>query len=228
METAKDILNSVTGNIPRAIITFQDKEGNGSIVERMIEVQYNPVSLSFSTVADDAELQSLQTSGQTMGIIYQTTSPTNTVMNLDLIFDDVNNFDAFMNEKFILSSGMAASAVSKVIHKDYSVRAKINAFIGMITGSQTRILTFSWSKFSFRGELTGVNSELTMFNVLGNPIRGKVSLSIRQKEDSSKLNESLYNQAFDTLFGGNAFTSSSADAKSMGDKMGNLLNLNVL
>lgn len=231
MGKAKDLGNSVIGNIPKAVIIFYDKVGTGTTatyVGRKIQVQYNPSSISFSTSTDDAELKSIQGSSNSQEIVLQNSSPAGTTMSIDLLFDDVNNMDAFMNEKFTASSGMVASAVAKGVYNKHSVTRQVNVFMGMITSSATRCVTFLWSEFCFQGELTSVGSEFTMFNVSGNPIKGKVSLSIQKKEGCDPVSQNENNKAFDRLFGGDAFASAVTDSKSLGDKLGNLLNLNVL
>ncbi len=231
MGNTKGSENSVIGNIPKAVIIFYDEVSNDTIpidIGKKVQVQYNPSSISFSSSTDDAELKSMQGKSDVQGIVFQDTCPASTTMTVDLIFDNVNNMDAFMNEKLIVSNGSVASAQAKAKNKTYSVKQQINAFIGMITSSQTRCITFMWSKFVFCGELASVSSELTMFNVSGNPIKGKVSLSIQKKENGNRVSEIEYNMAFDKLFNGNAFVSMVRDSKLLGDKLGNLLNLNIL
>lgn len=214
-------LGSVTGNIEKAVIIF---ENNGT--KKKIDVQYNPSSISFTTYAHDTELGDSQDDGGSTESTHQNTSVASIGMKVDLIFDDVNNFDAFMNEKITVSTGMAASAISKAVGISSEI-SKIFAFIERINCSENRQITFQWSDFCFQGELTSVSTELNMFNVMGNPIRGKVSLSIQQDYSAEEAGDKENNRAFDNLFGGAMFTSSSTDAKSLKDKAGNLLNLNI-
>ncbi|MCI8670051.1 MAG: hypothetical protein HFI34_11130 [Lachnospiraceae bacterium] len=215
-------LKSVTGNIEKAVIEF---EIDGT--KQSVSVQYNPASVSFSTYAKETQLDNRESNENSSESTHQNTNTASTSMSIDLIFDDVNNFDAFMNEKMILSAGTAVAAVSK-IKGGRSEISNIFAFINLLNCSNNRQVTFYWSEFSFQGELISANTEFTMFNIMGNPIRGKVSLSIQQDYSDEGISKNENDRAFDKLFGGDMFTSSETGAGSIKDKAGNLLNLNLL
>lgn len=165
--------------------------------KQRVSVQYNPASVSFSAYARDTELKDKENGEDSAESTRQNTNTACTCMNIDLIFDDANNLE------------------------------NIFAFINLLNCSNNRQVTFYWSEFCFQGELTGVNTEFTMFNIMGNPVRGKVSLSIQQDYSDEGVSKNENDRAFDKLFGGDKFASSETDAKSMKDKAGNLLNLNL-
>lgn len=214
-------LKSVTGNIEKAVIEF---EIDGR--KQRVRVQYNPASVSFSAYARETKLENKESNENSAESTYQNTNTASTGMSIDLIFDDVNNFDAFMNEKLMLSAGTAASAISRR-KGGHSEISNIFAFINLLNCSNNRKVTFYWSEFSFQGELVSVNTEFTMFNIMGNPIRGKVSLGIQQDYSHEGIDKNENDRAFDELFGGDMLTSSETNAGSMKDKAGNLLNLNL-
>lgn len=190
-------MDYATQNISKAIITVLDSKSSGNKGIKNIEVQYNPSSITFTTETRKVGLNSIHHQKSVNEVISQNTSPAITVMNLELIFDDYNN---------------------------HSVREKINAFNKIILCSESRKITFSWSNLEFSGEINSVTSDLTMFNELGEPIRGKVRFSIQQKEDGSDKKQKERDDKIDTLFD---TSDSIVDAQPLKNEMGNLLNLNI-
>lgn len=187
-------MDYATENISKAIITVLDSKSSGN---KNIEVQYNPSSITFTTETRKVGLNSIHHQKSVNEVISQNTSPAITVMNLELIFDDYNN---------------------------HSVREKINDFNKIILCSESRKITFSWSNLEFSGEINSVTSDLTMFNELGEPIRGKVRFSIQQKEDGSDKKQKERDDKIDNLFD---TSDSIVDAQPLKNEMGNLLNLNI-
>lgn len=214
-------LKRVTGTIEKAVVEF---EIDGR--KQRVRVQYNPATVSFSTYARETKLENKESNETSAESTYQNTNTASTAMSIDLIFDDVNNFDAFMSEKMMLSAGTVASALSKQMG-GHSEISNIFAFINLLNCSNNRQVTFYWSEFSFQGELISVNTEFTMFNRKGNPIRGKVSLGIQQDYSHKGIDKNENERAFDRLFGGDMFTSSETGAGMIKDRAGNLLNLNL-
>ena len=76
----------------------------------------------------------------------------------------------------------------------------------------------------FRGELTAVQANYTMFNKSGNPIRGVVNLSIRQGEQAGFYEPAYCENAYKNLF-----EKGKAKGKSTFSKLSNnnVLNLNL-
>lgn len=58
------------------------------------------------------------------------------------------------------------------------VREKMELFFEMLGYSGTNNVSFSWGKFTFSGRVSSFSGEYTMFDESGNPIAGKVNLSI--------------------------------------------------
>lgn len=190
-----------------------------------MEVQYNPSSIHMQTATGSQ----LDYSGGSMGnmannMIIQNIVPTSTTMNVQLIFDEVNMYDAFMVNNVNAPVGAIAQAAKYAVEKEYSVQHQIEGILSLLTMDVTRQVVFYWSKMCFRGELTAVQANYTMFNKSGNPIRGVVNLSIRQGEQAELFESSYWGKAYDNLF-----TKGKADGKSTFSKVtnNNVLNLNL-
>ena len=190
-----------------------------------MEVQYNPSSIHMQTATGSQ----LDYSGGSMGnmannMIIQNIVPTSTTMNVQLIFDEVNMYDAFMVNNVNSPVGAIAQAAKYAVEKEYSVQHQIEGILSLLTMDVTRQVVFYWSKMCFRGELTAVQANYTMFNKSGNPIRGVVNLSIRQGEQAELFESSYWGKAYDNLF-----TKGKADGKSTFSKVtnNNVLNLNL-
>lgn len=190
-----------------------------------MEVQYNPSSIHMQTATGSQ----LDYSGGSMGnmannMIIQNIVPTSTTMNVQLIFDEVNMYDAFMVNNVNSPVGAIAQAAKYAVEKEYSVQHQIEGILSLLTMDVTRQVVFYWSKMCFRGELTAVQANYTMFNKSGNPIRGVVNLSIRQGEQAEIFESSYWGKAYENLF-----TKGKADGKSTFSKVtnNNVLNLNL-
>lgn len=193
----------------------------------VLQVKYNPSSIRFSTRA--GSYTHCGPGGMGVNEVTQMSIPAQTVMSVDLIFDDVNIQDAFMWEKFGVTAGSAISSVAgevKQVTKDgYSVQAQVDGLISLITQSESRNVVFYWSEMAFAGEVTNVNATYTMFNPQGHPIRAKVSLSIFQMDDLSDSADKVYwDNAFTNLFGDYTEGTDVSDSRFL-DKLGNLINL---
>ena len=193
----------------------------------VMQVKYNPLSIRFSSQGGTYVQSS--TSNSIVNQYTQLTVTSRTTMTVDLIFDDVNVMDAFMWDKFHLSLNSAVSGTAGVVKQiaknGYSVQQQIDGLVSLITDRYYSNVIFYWSDMAFAGEVTGVNVAYTMFNPQGNPVRGKVSLSIFQSEDSEGNNSAAYwNKAFDRLFDEYDKASEMDDSRVL-DQIGNIINL---
>lgn len=264
MSILGDLGNSILGNVPKAALYIRKPGSIISDTESMIplgttlnimrnddymklEVQYNPASIHMETVAGVQQ----SFSGGNMGTqannqVVQVKQPVSTTMNFQLIFDDVNVYDAFMMQNLNLSVGNAVSAVADLTKKikagdkmaAYSVQAQIDGLVSLLVRMETRVVMFCWADMSFQGELTGVEAKYTMFNKDGEPIRGVVGLTIRQGDKDTTTNSAengfsedvttYWNNAFDNLFGGAKLNLKSGGSSTLSKiTQNNLLNLNI-
>ena len=190
-----------------------------------MEVQYNPSSIQMQTATGSQ----LDYSGGSMGnmannMIIQNIVPTSTTMNVQLIFDEVNIYDAFMVNNVNSPVGAVTQAAKYAVDKGHSVQHQIEGILSLLTMDVTRQVVFYWAKMCFRGELTAVQAHYTMFNKSGNPIRGVVNLSIRQGEQAKFYDPAYWEKAYDNLFKKGKANGKSTFSKATNN---NVLNLNL-
>ncbi len=184
---------------------------------RKLEVQYNPASISFKTSAGKSvRPMGGDAGGANANQIVQVINPVATVMDCQIILDDMNVFDAFLADGMTLSTGGALSAAQSIGRsmaepnveeekdkKGYSVQAAAEGILSLLLTTYTRQVIFSWNQMFFRGELTNANVRYTMFNSKGHPIRAVINLTIRQGDEFA-ADEKAWKKAFDKAFGKNA------------------------
>ena len=219
MKATEDALSGTVSSKARKNLLGQDQ------AYLAMEVQYNPSSIQMQTTTGSQ----LDYSGGSMGnmannMIIQNIVPTSTTMNVQLIFDEVIMYDAFMVNNVNSPVGAITQAAKYAVEKEHSVQHQIEGILSLLTMDVTRQVVFYWSKMCFRGELTAVQANYTMFNKSGNPIRGVVNLSIRQGEQAELFESSYWGKAYENLF-----TKGKADGKSTFSKVtnNNVLNLNL-
>lgn len=219
MKATEDALSGTVSSKARKNLLGQDQ------AYLAMEVQYNPSSIQMQTTTGSQ----LDYSGGSMGnmannMIIQNIVPTSTTMNVQLIFDEVIMYDAFMVNNVNSPVGAITQAAKYAVEKEHSVQHQIEGILSLLTMDVTRQVVFYWSKMCFRGELTAVQANYTMFNKSGNPIRGVVNLSIRQGEQAELFESSYWGKAYENLF-----TKGKADSKSTFSKVtnNNVLNLNL-
>ena len=249
-----DIKNSLTGNIDTARLIIKDcrllksnslssslvasrtsqvlSGGLNSLVtdtlsdtDKIFKVQFNPNKLSIYATSLDINSRDTQREedGEQRNCPDSPVKPT-VELTVTLIFDHVNNYDAFMWDKMRMGIGGAVAKAADALkngNKVYSVQTEVEGLVAALRNPYTRSITFSWADFSFTGQLKNVRATYTMFSVSGRPIRAQVLLRIRQKQDTQSL-EKWYRD-FDKAFSGS--NSSSLTTKSQG--FSNLINLGL-
>jgi hypothetical protein len=192
----------------------------------ILRVQYNPSSLTISANATSMDMKSLQQGNIEDSMIVQNSRPPSVVLGVQLIFDAVNNKDAFMFEKFRLSpTDIAADIAGAILGREYTVQPQTNALLAMVMRDSTRVVTFKWAEMTFTGEVTEISARYTMFSVSGKPIRSVVNLRLTQLVEST-ADSKYWDTAFDNCFGG-AYTPKDSGGKRATDTFGNLINLGL-
>lgn len=204
-----------------------------------VQVQFNPSSISFQGMGGQIRRESVGGAGESQ--FQQFDTPSETVMSMELIFDDTNNKDAFMMDaelpliSEITSVGGLTQRIEQGVTalqgKKYSVQDTTELFVAAMVQNFTRLVGFAWNKMIFWGELVGVNAQYTMFNKAGAPIRSRVGIQIRQDQavgnDDPYATETEWENAFEELFkagtGNNGFGIGNSDATNWLN--GNFLNL---
>lgn len=192
-----------------------------------IKVQFNPSSINMS--GRSGEIRSESTGGDKESQFQNYSVPTETILSMELIFDDVNSFDAFMvNEDLGSASAigeLGGQLINAAVGKEYSVQNISEIFVAAMLNAYTRMVGFVWNKIIFWGELTSVSVQYTMFNKKGNPIRSKVSIQIRQDRkagDTAYETEKNWESAFENLFK----VKSTNTAYNINNYASNIFNLN--
>ena len=213
--------------------TFKDIKGmvsqNGYTP---VEVQYNPATLRFST---SAGMQTDYDDSAGDVAVRTVKKPASTELSFELLFDDVNIMDAFMlsdNPITNMSTGnllqSGKNLYNNIKGQGYSVREQMEVMLALLTIQSARQVIFFWGSMSFRGEVTAVSSTFTMFNKKGEPIRGKVGMTIRQGHSSNKTEEAFrydekyWDDAFDRVF-----TDEIKQPSALESMSNNLLNLKL-
>lgn len=165
-----------------------------------MQVQYNPASITINSTAGSIPETNMGDAGTNDDT--QIVNPPETTMTVSLIFDAVNDKDAFQWEKYRLSVGdLAAGVTAAVQNASYRVDKQVNALLALTVHGAVRHVVFHWSNFTFAGELTGVTANYTMFNPDGRPVRADVKLTIKENNvGDCGAGEAYWDDAFNRLF----------------------------
>jgi len=189
-----------------------DSQGqlSGKIKDRgykAFEVQFNPVEIGFNV---QAQLPDSKENGNVGADVYIVSKSVKNVMTLPLIFDVSDTTSAFIWSKRdalvngSLTDKIKASSVAEAVTDTLGsngIQKQIDGLLSLISNSVTRNVVFIWGDMSISGMITGEEIKYEMFDTMGNPVRGRVTLSITVYhgiEDSD--NAKYMNKAFDRLF----------------------------
>ncbi len=176
-----------------------------------LELQYNPTSIRFDTTAGR---QMTYSGGAGATQVQQYTAPASTTLSCELLFDDVNNMDAFMlsdNPVTGLTVSNVKNAVMSAAKGDYTVQRQMEGLLSLLTVKSARHVLFYWGAMCFRGEMTEVTTKYTMFNKKGYPIRGTASIQIRQGDSSPDAAEPDKSYRYDDTYWRKSFTKTFTD-----------------
>ena len=165
-------------------------------------VQYNPSSIQINAVAggDYTQLQGPGDAG--IRNVVQVTRPSSLTLRVQLVFDKINQTNAFSiyNQGFAL--GTVVNGVTSMV-REYTIQPQVEGLISLLTYKNTRQVIFIWSEMFFHGELQGVEANYTMFNKQGKPIRATVDLMIKQSDSNKAFatDHEYWDKAFTKSFG---------------------------
>jgi hypothetical protein len=196
-----DYVNEMKKNIQAAKdATAQQAQGLAPVAPKLPElpqtvekgsveltVQYNPNSIRFESSTEDVPVKGMYEN--LSGLPNSQTRGASIVLNLELIFDAVQNEDAFHQDRMhpptagdLVRTG--ANVLTGDGNKTYTVLPQTNLIIGMIV--MMPVVKFSWGSQEFDGIVESAQAKFEMFSPKGHPIRSRVSLRIQQviNEDS--------------------------------------------
>ena len=193
---------------------------------KLFHVQFNPSELSLSGYGGGLT-QKTDFSEGANGISFEK-ADVHISLNVKLIFDKVDPQDAFMGDKLntspmAIGTGIAKGVLTHKGKKENSVQTEVEGFIAALRSKYTRRITFHWGTMNYTGILNRISSQYTMFNVLGEPVRAYVSLSlVCADEKISPKSMGIWQKYYEQLFeiGDQSFVG-------MAQKAGNLLNFNL-
>lgn len=189
----------------------------------VMEVKYNPSKIQINASGGNQMMPGPGGAGTNMQV--QSVAPAATIMQVELLFDDLNIQDAFMFEKATnITAGSivtdVAGAVRTAKGNGYTVKHQIEAMIALITQAESRQVVFYWGDMAYAGEVVSVRAKYTMFNPVGHPVRGTVTLSIREGGPENRaVGDAYWNAAYQEMLEGDTLFSQLTGA------MGNLINL---
>jgi hypothetical protein len=222
------LLSSLTGNVESACLIIKDyrsTSGAGMLgaaagaskalsgvlsavaggSDKTFHVQFNPSEIQLFASNPKVNKADTRKIGDGKRSLSESPVKPTVEMSVNLIFDKVNNTDAFMWDK--LNTGLtvntAVSAVKSLVGKKYTVQPEVEGLIAALRNEYTRNVTFQWAKFSFVGVLKYVSANYTMFSTSGHPIRAKVTLRLRQEMTMSNL-QNWYDDVKNAFEGGSS------------------------
>lgn len=204
--SVKSDAKGLVGNIAKAILVFPDPveeinledtkannlgknvgiekvaaSGNGTISGKKFTVQFNPASIQIvGRGGGRAPISNFGAIGENQPgkIEYRALDPYINV-NFTVMFDAMNNADAFMEERFTLgATTLVKNAATAIVGHEYTVRPLVEGFLAALRDEDHRTMIFQWGTLRYEGILNAVFARYTMFNTAGNPIRAEVQLGM--------------------------------------------------
>ncbi len=228
--TAKGLMGALAGGAMRGKVLADyisaDKDWD------LFEFQYNPDTIYLNSQAGSyMTRQGAPESG--INQITMTDVPAQTRMNFKMTFYDINNQDAFLQDKLNLSASAIVKDVMAIV-ATYSVQTPVEGLVSLITQYATRQAVFVMGDVVFFGEIESVNAQYTMFSPGGNPIAAVVNISMLQStrgpsgaEDVKSMSDTYWDEAFTKLLG-KPGVEKKVESKSILESIGgSMLNLNA-
>lgn len=196
-----------TGGIDVALGAVMQDEAAKGHYKRQYHVKFNPSSISIN--ASGGGSYPKEDSGSE-GVINYETLELHYYFSVDLILDNYNFDDCFMNHTTNISaSSVVGGVVSKNMKKAISVREQVEAFHAALMGPYTRYMAFCWGPMLYEGLLKSISTDYTMFDRTGNPVRANLHLEMELIDYKSQVvidgQQSLgtWQKSFDLAFNEN-------------------------
>ncbi|MCL1822997.1 MAG: hypothetical protein FWG44_02220 [Oscillospiraceae bacterium] len=191
--------------------------------KRQYKVQFNPKELILSGQQPVSTNGSVEGTGKDSPVSNSVAhEPAKVSLTMNLVFDEVNLFDCFTCEKF--TPGVAnltknlVTAGMKLKGTVWSVRPQVEAFLAAVRNPYTRLIEFTWEKFTFVGNIAQISAEYTMFSIEGHPVRANMRLMLVNEKNNAESQRWI--RDFD-----NAFKGSSGNLVTADGYVGNVLNM---
>jgi hypothetical protein len=174
----------ILGAIEKAKLEFRVNTDDG-VKKGQLSVQFNPSSIKFDAATEAVPVKSYLDHFDEVPAI-QTRDPS-IILNVELIFDAVQNANAFHQDSLRMStvSDITSQIGAGLSHSEdeksqtnYSVMEQTNLLIGMTALTPT--VVFTWGNQEFGGKINSVRARYEMFSPQGYPIRSRIDLRIEQ------------------------------------------------
>lgn len=191
--------------------------------DRVLKVQFNPSELMLNASAVPRDKKDATTSqSRTMAV-----EDASLTLSVNLYFDDMDTYDAFMWDKIRLGLSVQTAANVAKLGQDtftkngsavHSVQDEVESLVAALRNPYTRTISFRWADFAFIGTLSSLQASYTMFSPSGRPIRAQVGLRIQHEMDPQMLH--IWYENFTKAFG-----QDTSNLVTPEQSVGNLLNL---
>lgn len=153
-----------------------DEKGNGRTAD-FLEFSFNPSSYSIRSTPTYKEMEGVGQEGGGAVFIHGAVRE----LTATLFFDSAGERTAGMSG---IQDPVRENTLSPVTDKTKKLAEMVR-----IVGSQhtPAMVIFSWGNLNFKGYITSITEDYTMFTMQGKPIRAKVSLTIRENEEEALL-----------------------------------------
>ena len=203
-----------------------------------LQVQYNPSSITLTTYNGKQITNRVDMGADAAAFVGQQDVECNTIMSMTLIFEAVNNDDAFIVSSESVTNVLTVSgakttamnAVKKVgslMNDDenateggYTVRPIVEGLLSLKASKALNDVFFCYGRTFFHGYITNISPTYKMFNKSGDPIYAEVNLSIQQSNERDEdlqlwldSYKKVFSQEDDSILGANS-TSLTIDANS--------------
>ena len=188
---------------------------------REFPVDFNPSTVRISAVGGgSAQVQTIGGKNSPGQASFQKLDARVDV-SMQLLFDAVVNQDAFAEDKRIpelvnVAKG-AVNLARTLSGEEFSVLPQIEGLHAAMRIHKASLVEFRWGSVCFRGSMTMLNTQYTMFSNVGNPIRAIANITISSSGDEVKE----WYRAYTKMFG----DKSAVGTQSFGQTVSGLLNL---
>ncbi len=213
-------------NVGTSLVTGSELGADQPAKKRFI-VQFNPSELSLSGYGGGRVAKTNYSAQGSEAPISYDKMDVRIMLNVKLIFDQVDPQSAFLADKVNVSpTSLATGAVKGVMTasgaKVKTVQTQVEAFAAALRSAYTRQISFIWGKLCYSGVLNRVSSQYTMFNATGEPIRAVVELTMMCMDATVDVgNMGTWEEIYERAFAGDQSLVKASQ------KVGNLLNFNL-
>ena len=182
-KVTKSVLVNTTDSAINTSFAQGNLKGIDNISGRKFTVQFNPSTIRINARGGGrVPVSNFGANAKQSGSIqFRSLDPYITV-SFTLMFDALNQADAFMEERFTLGATTlaknVATAAVEAAGKEYTVKPQVEGFLAAIRDEEHRPMIFRWGKLMYAGVLNSVSGKYTMFNTVGNPIRAEVEINM--------------------------------------------------